>query len=154
MVHVFLHLVPSNKLSAKAIPSEIDQPRITQRHPIIPCTGNSSSNWQDLLLHPTYVSSLKIKGPTSYKHKANINTSSEAHCLCNGQPSAQATADTIIIAFFFLLCPNKYTNSSLDEAMFFTLDNIQLFIHHCWLKFTNASDAEVVHACTAPLTFT
>ncbi len=66
----------------------------------------------------------------------------------------QATADMIIIAFFFLLCLGEYTDSSSTDATLFILTNVQLFIHHCRLDLYTASRAELLQACSASFVFT
>jgi hypothetical protein len=55
----------------------------------------------------------------------------------------------IIIAFFFLLCPNEYTDNNKTP---FRLTNIQLFIGDTSLRF--ATIEQLRHARFATLTFT
>ena len=65
----------------------------------------------------------------------------------------RATADMIIIAFFFLLRPGEYTDSASDTTPF-TLGDVQLAIGGRRLNLATASDAELDQARTASLTFT
>jgi hypothetical protein len=65
----------------------------------------------------------------------------------------RATADMIIIAFFFLLRPGEYTDSKSDTTPF-TLGNVQLAIGGRRIPLDTATDAELNQARTASLTFT
>ena len=65
----------------------------------------------------------------------------------------RATADMIIIAFFFLLRPGEYTDSP-SETTPFTLGDVQLAIGNRRLPLDTATDAELGQARTASLTFT
>jgi hypothetical protein len=65
----------------------------------------------------------------------------------------RATADMIIIAFFFLLRPGEYTDAPSDTTPF-TLGDVQLAIGDRRLPLDTASDAELNQARTASLTFT
>jgi hypothetical protein len=66
----------------------------------------------------------------------------------------QAIADMIIIAFFFLLRPGEYTDSPSSDTTPFTLGDVQLFIGPRRLNIATASDAELLQARSASLTFT
>ena len=65
----------------------------------------------------------------------------------------RATADMIIIAFFFLLRPGEYTDTPSDTTPF-TLGDVQLAIGDRRLPLDTATDAELEQARTASLTFT
>ena len=65
----------------------------------------------------------------------------------------RATADMIIIAFFFLLRPGEYTDAPSDTTPF-TLGDVQLAIGDRRLPLDTATDAELEQARTASLTFT
>ena len=66
---------------------------------------------------------------------------------------AQATADMIIIGFFFLLRPGEYTDSASDTQPF-DLRAVQLFHGHHRLNFTTAADADLLAASSGSLTLT
>ena len=70
----------------------------------------------------------------------------EAHFL-------RAVADMIIIAFFFLLRPGEYTDSPSDTTPF-TLGDVQMFIGSRRLDLAADSDATILQARSASLTFT
>jgi hypothetical protein len=63
----------------------------------------------------------------------------------------RAAADMIIIAFFFLLRPEEYTDNKKDP---FRLADTQLFIGKRWLPILTAPAAELCQARFALLTFT
>ena len=65
----------------------------------------------------------------------------------------RATADMIIIAFFFLLRPGEYTDATSDTTPF-TLGDVQLAIGDQRLPIATAPDAVLNQARTASLTFT
>ena len=65
----------------------------------------------------------------------------------------RATADMIIIAFFFLLRPGEYTDANSDTTPF-TLGDVQLSIGDRRLPLATATDAILNQARTASLTFT
>ena len=58
-----------------------------------------------------------------------------------------------MIAFFFLPRPGEYTNSASD-TMPFTLADVQLFIGGRRLNIATSTDAELLTATFASLTFT
>ena len=62
------------------------------------------------------------------------------------------TANMIILAFFFLLCPGKYTESPIDTQPLNYL-SVQLFLCGRHLNLTTASDAQLHCATFASLTF-
>lgn len=68
-------------------------------------------------------------------------------------PNTKATADMIIIAFFYLLRPGEYTDNS-DTSTPFHLEDVQLFIGFRRLNLLTAPDAELLQARFASLTFT
>lgn len=76
-----------------------------------------------------------------------------AQHLPAGAELLRATADMIIIAFFFLLRPGEYTDSNSDTTPF-TLGDVQLAIGTRRLPLNSSSDAELDQARTASLTFT
>ena len=76
-----------------------------------------------------------------------------AQHLPAGSERMQATADMIIIAFFFLLRPGEYTDAKSDTTPF-TLGDVQLAIGDRRLPLATASRAELDQARTASLTFT
>jgi hypothetical protein len=63
----------------------------------------------------------------------------------------QAACNMIIIAFFFLLCPGKYTDNNKDP---FCLADTQLFIGDTHLDLSCSPDSELKVATFASLTFT
>ena len=65
----------------------------------------------------------------------------------------RAVADMIIIAFFFLLRPGEYTDSASDTTPF-TLGDVQMFIADRRLDLAADSDATILQARSASLTFT
>jgi hypothetical protein len=65
----------------------------------------------------------------------------------------KCTTDMIIIAFFFLLRPGEYTNSASDTTPF-TIADVQLFIGGRRLHIPTSTDAELLTATFASLTFT
>jgi hypothetical protein len=77
-------------------------------------------------------------------------TASASQC-----PIQQATADMIILAFFFLLRPGEYTaKSTSEDAHPFLLENVQLFVgptHR--LDLFTATPAQLQQATFATLTF-
>ena len=52
----------------------------------------------------------------------------------------KATADMIIIAFFFLMRPGEYTDTSSEDACPFKLEDVQLFIGQRRIDLATASD--------------
>jgi hypothetical protein len=64
-----------------------------------------------------------------------------------------ATADMIILAFFFLLRPGEYTANSSDTAPF-RLQDVQLFIGPTRLDIPTATSQQLSQATFATLTFT
>ena len=64
----------------------------------------------------------------------------------------KATADMIIIGFFFLLRPREYTDSASDTQPF-DLRSVQLFHGLRRLNFTTATDADLLAAASGSLTF-
>jgi len=66
----------------------------------------------------------------------------------------KATADMIIIAFFFLMRPGEYTDSSSEDACPFKLEDVQLFIGQTRIDLATASDDLIRQATFASLTFT
>ena len=78
-----------------------------------------------------------------------------ATALASQCPIQQATADMILLAFFFLLRPGEYTAKSTNpDAHPFLLENVQLFIgpHHR-LDLMTATVAQLQQATFATLTF-
>ena len=65
----------------------------------------------------------------------------------------QCTADMIVLAFFFLLRPGEYTDSS-SETTPFTLADAQLFIGDTRINLVTAPDGELLSATFCTLTFT
>ena len=65
----------------------------------------------------------------------------------------RAVADMIIIAFFFLLRPGEYTDSPSDSTPFAFAD-VQLFVGTIRLNLASSSDAQLLTATSAALTFT
>lgn len=79
-----------------------------------------------------------------------------AYIAANLPPDAhllQATADMIIIGFFFLLRPGEYTDSPSDTTPF-TWGDVQLSTGPLRLDLDTAPDARVLAALSAALTFT
>ena len=70
-----------------------------------------------------------------------------------GLPSSQAIADMIVIAFFYLLRPGEYTGTTSDNTPF-RMQDVQLFIGQRRLDLLLASDADLIAATSATLTFT
>ena len=68
-------------------------------------------------------------------------------------PAEQAFADTICIAFFFLLRPGEYTGTSDDDTAF-RLSDIRLFIGARRICLASASDRELEAASAVKLHFT
>ena len=66
----------------------------------------------------------------------------------------KATADMIIIAFFFLMRPGEYTDTSSEDACPFKLEDVQLFIGQRRIDLATASDDLIRQATFASLTFT
>ena len=64
----------------------------------------------------------------------------------------KATADMIIIAFFFLLRPGEYTDSASDTQPF-DLRSTQLFLGQHRLNYATATDADLLNAASGTLTF-
>ena len=71
----------------------------------------------------------------------------------HADPLTQGITDMIILAFFFLLRPGEYTDSNSDTTPF-TLQDIQLFRGPARLDLPTASDAQLLSATFASLTFT
>ena len=65
----------------------------------------------------------------------------------------RAIADMIIIAFFFLLRPGEYTDSPSDTTPF-TYADVQLFLGPLRLDIAASTDAQLLAASAASLTFT
>jgi hypothetical protein len=65
---------------------------------------------------------------------------------------AQATADMIIIAFFFLLRPGEYSDSASDTQPF-DLRSVQLFLGLHRLNLSTATDSDLLAAASCSLTF-
>ncbi|KAL7525124.1 hypothetical protein ACHAWF_005367, partial [Thalassiosira exigua] len=65
----------------------------------------------------------------------------------------RATVDMIIIAFFFLLRPGEYTDSSSDTTPF-TLEDVQLFVGTTRLNLWTAPECQLLLARFGSLTFT
>ena len=66
-----------------------------------------------------------------------------------------AVTDMIIVAFFFLLRPGEYTDTSSTDTTPFTFQDVQLHIGDRRLDLRLASDVELLHAATSvSLTFT
>jgi hypothetical protein len=63
----------------------------------------------------------------------------------------QAATNMIILAFFFLLWPGRYTDK---EKIPFCLKDVQLFISPCSLNLQTLSTAESAQACFGSLTCT
>lgn len=70
-----------------------------------------------------------------------------------GSPGAQAVADMIILAFFFLLRPGEYTGSNNDDTPF-RLQDVQLWIGTRRIDLYLAPEAELAAATSVSLTFT
>ena len=60
-------------------------------------------------------------------------------------PIIQATADMIILAFFFLLRPGEYT-ATASETQPFEMQHVQLFIDGRRINFNTATDAEILES--------
>lgn len=73
--------------------------------------------------------------------------------IATALPASLATADMICLAFFFLLRPGEYTTASVESTPF-TLNDVQLFVGLTRLDLQTASDAEILSANFASLTFT
>ena len=69
-----------------------------------------------------------------------------------GDKGTQATADMIVLAFYYLLRPGEYTVTT-DNAPF-KLQDVQLYIGSLVLDLTVATDLELDAATAASLTFT
>ena len=67
-------------------------------------------------------------------------------------PLLKATADMIVLAFFFLLRPGEYTASS-SETQPFDFQSVQLFIGGRRLNFNTATEAEILQSRFGSLTF-
>ena len=65
----------------------------------------------------------------------------------------RAIADMIIIAFFYLLRPGEYTDSTSDTVPF-TLGDVQLFLGPRRLNLLSTPEEELLRATSASLTFT
>ena len=65
----------------------------------------------------------------------------------------RAVADMIIIAFFFLLRPGEYTDSPSDSTPFAFAD-VQLFLGTIRLDLASSTEAQLLTATSAALTFT
>jgi len=66
-----------------------------------------------------------------------------------------AVTDMIIIAFFFLLRPGEYTDTTITDTTPFTFQDVQLSIGDKRLDLQLASEAELLHTSTSvSLTFT
>lgn len=74
------------------------------------------------------------------------NLPPDAHTL-------RAVADMIIIAFFYLLRPGEYTDSP-SESTPFTFADIQLFVGPLRLDLKTSTEAQLLAASAASLTFT
>jgi hypothetical protein len=68
-------------------------------------------------------------------------------------PLLTATADMIILAFFFLLRPGEYTANTSDTSPF-CLQDVQLFVGPTRLDLRQAADELISQATFATLTFT
>jgi hypothetical protein len=68
-------------------------------------------------------------------------------------PLLTATADMIILAFFFLLRPGEYTANKSDTSPF-CLQDVQLFVGPTRLDLRQAADELISQATFATLTFT
>ena len=68
-------------------------------------------------------------------------------------PSAQAIADMIVVAFFFLLRPGEYTGTTNDDTPF-RLQDIQLFLGQQRLDLLTDPPALLRSATSVSLTFT
>lgn len=66
----------------------------------------------------------------------------------------RATADMIIIAFFFLMRPGEYTDTTSDDACPFKYEDVQLFVGEQRLDLATASDEMIRQATFASVTFT
>lgn len=67
----------------------------------------------------------------------------------------KATADMIMIAFFFLLRPGEYTvDGSAEESTPFRLTDVQLFIGQTRIDLATATEAQIRCATFVSLTFT
>ena len=67
-------------------------------------------------------------------------------------PLLKATADMIVLAFFFLLRPGEYTASS-SETQPFDFQSVQLFIGGRRLNLNTATEAEILQSRFGSLTF-
>jgi hypothetical protein len=77
-----------------------------------------------------------------------------ATTLAVGSVFGVAVADMIAIAFFFLLRPGEYTGTNSTESAPFRLCDTQLFHGPVRLDLSTASDAALLGATFATLTFT
>ena len=75
-----------------------------------------------------------------------------AVAIASNDPFNIATADMICIAFFFLLRPGEYAHSP-SESTPFKLKDVQLFSGQRRLDLQTASEAEILSATFASLTF-
>ena len=66
----------------------------------------------------------------------------------------RATADMIIIAFFFLLRPGEYTETTNPDTTPFVLQDVQISVGDRRFHLYQASDAELLSATSVSLTFT
>ena len=71
----------------------------------------------------------------------------------HSDPITRATADMICLAFFFLLRPGEYTDSPSDSTPFRIADT-QLFLGPRRLDLQTATEAQLLSATFATLTFT
>jgi hypothetical protein len=76
-----------------------------------------------------------------------------AQHLPTDSPALVATADMIIIAFFYLLRPGEYTDSPSDTTPF-AFQDVMLCIGPVRLNVVTSTDAELLAASSASLTFT
>jgi len=76
-----------------------------------------------------------------------------ARAVTWNDPVQLATADMIILAFFFLLRPGEYTANKSDTEPF-RFSNVQLFIGPTRLDLTTAPLEQISQATFATLTFT
>ena len=76
-----------------------------------------------------------------------------AQHLPSDSPTLAATTDMIIIAFFYLLRPGEYTDAPSDTTPF-TFQDVMLCLGPVRLNVLTCSDAELLAASSASLTFT
>jgi len=78
-----------------------------------------------------------------------LHVAQASHCVAN-----KATADMIILAFFYLLRPGEYTHKASNENTPFRLQDVELEIGRRRVLVTECSDEDLDAATFSKLTFT